>query len=84
MIGGLVDSARIAESFADYFCDTCKPNSEETNYRMRTKYEDKVKNYLGDRAEKEDFFTVEQISKLICELKTGKAAGFHGVSAEHI
>ena len=33
---------------------------------------------------KDDFFSVELISQIICELKVGKAAGYDKISTEHL
>ena len=83
-VGGLLDSAEISEAFAKYFSDICRPNSEETNALLRSKFEEKFINYVGDGIDSNDFFSVELVCKLICERKTGKAAGLDKISTEHL
>ena len=51
---------------------------------MRDKFESKILGYHGDELKKDDFFSVELISQIICELKVGKAAGYDKISTEHL
>ena len=84
MVDGLVDPVRISQLFADYFCGVCKPSSEEVNTRLREKFEYKFINHCGDKIALDEYFSVELISKLICDLKVGKSAGYDGIAAEHL
>ena len=84
MVSGLVDPLKISEAFGNYFCDVCKPNSEATNSRLHKKFDQKFNNYMGDELKKDDFFSVEIISKIICQLKIGKAAGLDKIETEHL
>ena len=84
VVGGLVDEQAIADGFAELFHDTCKPNSTSFNDVTNEHFNLSFRGYLGDYLDKKNFFTVEQICKVICELKFGKASGADGVAAEHI
>ena len=79
MVGGLVDPDEISDAFSNYFRDICKPNSSDKNMLLHCKFEHRFVNYVGDFLTSDTFFTVELISKMICELKTGKAAGCDGL-----
>ena len=56
VLGGLLDSAEISESFAEYFSGICRPNSGETNTLLRSKFEEKFTNYVGDSVCQDGFF----------------------------
>ena len=84
IVSEMVDPVRISETFAEYFCNLCKPSSDEINSKLRDKFKHRFVNYVGDKMKQADFFTVELTSKLICELKTGKAPGFDNISTEHL
>lgn len=84
IVNGLTNSREIADEFSKYFGSICKPNSLEYNNSMRTEFYDKIKNYTGDFLSVSDFFSIELVSKTICELKTGRASGLDGLSAEHL
>ena len=84
MIDGMVDSQEISEAFAKYFARVCKPNSDDTNSRLRDMFDARFINYSGDDLKRSDLFTVENICKIICDLKIGKAAGFDNIESEHL
>ena len=84
MVGGLVDPDEISDAFSNYFRDICKPNSSDKNMLLRCKFEHRFVNYVGDFLTSDTFFTVELISKMICELKMGKAPGCDGLVTEHL
>ena len=48
------------------------------------KFENNLKSYSGDFLSPGDFFTVELVGKIICELKTGRAPGIDNLSTEHL
>ena len=84
MIDGMVDAHEISEAFAKYFAGVCKPNSDETNSRLRDIFDARFLNYSGDDLKRSDLFTIENICKMICDLKIGKAAGFDNIETEHL
>ena len=43
-----------------------------------------MKDYQGDQLQMKDFFSVELISRIICELKLNKAAGYDNITTEHL
>ena len=57
MVGGLVDSHEIAESFAKHFSEVCKPNNIKVNERMQAEFQNKIVNYKGTLINESDFFS---------------------------
>ena len=84
VVAGLADPAEIADGFATYFTTTCKPNSAAKHDQLRNEYIKKCVNYCGNYLHPDDFFTVELLSIIVSNLKTGRAAGFDGLTAEHL
>ena len=84
IVDGLVDAAEIAESFADFFRQTCSPNSFVNHENFSFTFQDRLKNYSGAYVSPEDFFSVETVSEVVNNLKTGRAAGLDGIMAEHL
>ena len=70
MVDGSVDPVEIAELFAKNICNVCQPNSAQKSSSLRDKFESKILGYHGDELKKDDFFSVELISQIICELKS--------------
>ena len=50
----------------------------------RSKFKSDVANYFGDHLSSESLFTTELVGKIVAELKTGRAAGIDGLTAEHL
>ena len=84
MVDGSVDPVEIAESFAKHFCNVCQPNSALKNSSLRDEFESKILGYHGDELKKDDFFSVELVGQIICELEVGKATGYDNISTEHL
>ena len=84
IVGGLVDGQAIADRFVDVFYDTCKPNTAALDDSSRERFNNTFLDYAEDRLNKNSFFTVELICKVICELKSGKASGADDITSEHI
>ena len=84
LINGLIDSNQISEGFSNYFGGICKPNSNVYNETKCDEFNSKLRNYAGDFLNINDLFTIELISKIICELKTGRAPGLDGLTTEHL
>ena len=84
VVAGLADPAEIADGFATYFANTCKPNSAAKHDQLRTEFTNKCVNYSGNYLPQTIFFTVELLSIIVSNLKTGRAAGFDGLTAEHL
>ena len=55
------------------FYDTCKPNTAALDDSWRESFNNIFLDNAGDRLNKNSFFSVELICKVICELKSGKA-----------
>ena len=84
IVDGLVDGQAIADRFADVFYDICKPNTAALDDSSRERFNNIFLDYAGDRLNKNSFFSVELICKVICELKSGKASGADDITSEHI
>lgn len=84
LISGLIDSNQIAEGFSKYFGSICKPNSQAYNELKCDEFNSKFDHYFGDFLNLDDLFSVELISTVICELKTGRAPGLDGLTTEHL
>jgi len=83
-IDGSVSHEDIANKFATFFAESCKPNSTEKNDQFKKDFIESVKNLTRDYAIKNCMFTEDNVEKAICELKRGKAAGADGLTAEHL
>ena len=84
IVDGLTNSRDISEAFSNYFGSICTPNSEDFNEHARAEFETKFEHYFGNFLNSSDFFTVELVAKIICGLKTGRASGADGLTAEHL
>ena len=82
-VNNLTNSQDIAEAFSNYFGNVCQPNSEVFNANKRSKFEIEIQSYVGDFVCPDDFFSVELLGKIVCELKLGRAPGIDGLTTEH-
>ena len=73
----------IADRFADIFKSACLPNSNARHEELKRDFLLAFEQYFCPISP--DFvINVEFVSSLVCKLKLGKAAGFDGLTAEHI
>ena len=63
VIEGLADQKMIADKFADYFYDVCKPNSDDANESFRQKFNDVFLNYLGNNLSRDNFFLLNWFAR---------------------
>ena len=82
-VNNLTNSQDIAEAFSSYFGNVCQPNSDVFNANKRSKFENEIQSYVGDFICPDDFFSVELLGKIVCELKLGRAPGIDGLTTEH-
>ena len=83
-VNNLTNPLAIAEAFSDYFGSVCQPNSNAFNTSKREIFENEIPTYVGDFIGPENFFTVELLGVIICELKLGRAPGIDRLTAEHL
>lgn len=84
LVDGAADSHIIVDKFAKFFESNSKPLSAARNDELRAKYSAMRSNYCGSPLLPNQQFDVELLSKLISNMKNGKAAGLDGISCEHI
>ncbi|MFZ2538984.1 MAG: reverse transcriptase family protein [Oscillospiraceae bacterium] len=83
-INGKTDEREIVQEFEKYFENVCQPNSNERFVQLKLEFLERFTNYVGDHFDANKFFSVELVSLLIAELKTGKAPGPDGLTVEHL
>ena len=81
-VDGCVDAADIAEKFAEYFTSCYSYNSLNHSEAFRDEYV-KLRTNSGLPCLKASFDT-ELVSKIMMDLKRGRAAGIDGLSNEHL
>lgn len=83
-VDGCIDPNTVANKFREYFSSIYSPNNKSTAELMHQNYANKRLLYVGDPMNNENAFSTEVVSKIIDNLKRGKAAGLDGLSAEHL
>jgi len=83
-VDGCVDDNSIANNFAQYFSQIYTPNSSKRAAALRAEYTTLRTGYFGFPMTDDHLFTTELISKVINELKCGRAADIDGLMAEHL
>jgi len=83
-VDGCVDVHDIAEKFAAYIekCYSCNNVKQQTT--LESEYSRLRANYAGFPTANEPVFDTELVSKIICNLKLGKAADIDGLTGEHL
>ena len=84
VINGVSCPKAIADEFSNYFQNICKPNNHSFDVEWQSKFKSDVASYFGDHLTSESLFTTELVGKIVAELKTGRAAGIDGLTAEHL
>lgn len=83
-VDGYTDSESIAAKFASHFETAYSSVSVSRAQELETEYLNLRKDYSGYPLTNENLFDVELVSKVITDLKRGKAAGLDLLSAEHL
>jgi len=73
----------ITTNFAGHFELTCKSSKRDHNEALKAEYKAYRAKYFGSPLTDQQAFDVELLSKLINNLKCGKAAGFDELTSEH-
>jgi len=84
MIDGIADDVKIAEAFAEHFHKTCTSFNESSNERLKSAYNSRRANYVGDPVTDEYTIDVELVESVVFTMKWGKAAGLDELTGEHI
>jgi len=83
-VDGTADNCEIVNNFAKHFEHVCTPNSAVRNAELEAQYNNARLNYCGSPIGETERFSVELLSHLINEMKSGKAAGLDKISCEHL
>ena len=83
-IDGCVDHNIIVNNFAQYFSKIYTANNSQRASLLHEEYLRMRENYFGFPLPSDWEFETELVSKIIADLKCGRAAGIDGLTAEHL
>jgi hypothetical protein len=83
-VDGCVDKDTIADKFAQHFSKSYSCTNANRAADLCSEYQQLRANYCGMPLTNESLFDTELVSKVIDNLKRGKAAGLDGLTAEHL
>jgi len=83
-VDGSTSHEEIANKFATYFADICKPNSSIKDDEFKATYSKLISDLPPGSDCCEYRFIVDNVDKAITDLKRGKAASLDGLTAEHL
>ena len=83
-VDGCIDRDIITENFANHFSAAFSCNDISRSESLRQDFMKLRQNYCGLPLGNELNFDTELVSTVIAKLKKGKAADFHGLTAEHL
>ena len=83
-VGGNSDDKIIANNFAEYFTNIYSPNNSQRASSLFTEYSRLRDNYSGLPFITEKEIDTELLSKIIPDLKCGRAADINNIMAEHL
>jgi len=83
-VGGCVKNISIANNFANYFSELYAPNSIERAAALREEYLSMRSDYFGFPISDDYVFTTELVSKIISDIKVGRAADIDGLMGKHL
>jgi len=81
---GVTTQLKYRPNFRYFFSDACSANNNHRADELLAEFEQKRIKYCGSPSKEEYLFDVKLISKVILDLKRGKAAGLDNLSAEHL
>ena len=79
-----VDSSIIADKFADHFRNTFNYNNVDRMQALKDEYSNLRENYYGLPISDINPFDTELVSKVIADLKNGRAADIAGLTSAHL
>jgi len=74
----------IVESFMKHFHKICTAEKTKESLNLKATYESRRKKYIGAPLTNSHLYDAELVERVICDIHRGKAAGFDGLSAEHL
>ena len=80
-VDGCNNPIEVSSKFSLFFSDACSANNNHRADELLAEFEQKRIKYCGSPSKEEYLFDVELISKVILDLKRGKAAGLDNLSA---
>ena len=83
-IEGCVDNSVIADKFALHFRNTFSYNNLDRVQALKDEYSKLNENYFGLPSSTTNPFDTKLVSKIIIDLKNGKAADVVGLTSEHL
>ena len=83
-VDGCNNPIEVSSKSSLFFSDACSANNNHRADELLAEFEQKRIKYCGFPSKEEYLFDVELISKVILDLKRGKAAGLDNLSAEHL
>ena len=83
-VDGCVDAETIVEKFHDYFLQTYTCNNARRAMQLKEEYLVMRENYCGLPIVDNDYFNTEMVSRIIFEMKRGKAPDIDGLTLEHL
>ena len=83
-VDGFVDPYTVANNFARYFSDIYSPNNSQHASSLHKEYLSLRQNYFGFPLAADFTFNTELVSKVMSDLKCGKAPDINGLTAEHL
>ena len=83
-VDGLVDDQAIADKFASYFSKCYAANNSKRASELELEYAKMRQSYNGFLVPGDKVIDTELVSKVVMDLKRGKAPGLDGLAVEHI
>ena len=83
-VDGCVDAETIVEKFRDYFLQSYTCNNPRRAMQLKEEYHTVRENYCGRPIVDNEYFNTEMVSRIIVDMKRGKAPDLDGLTAEHL
>jgi len=83
-VDGLVNDQDIANKFASYFANCYAANNSKRASELELEYTQMRQNYNGFLLSGDKVIDTELVSKVVMDMKRGKAPGLDGLAVEHI
>jgi len=83
-VGGFTNDFDIANAFVNNFASVCSHNSPSQHVNLQQEFYDSFSRYLDSSPDSECLIDGSMVETAIHKLKTGKAPGVDGITAEHV
>ena len=84
VVNGFNNHGSIAEAFANVFSSCVQPNTHTVNASLQQQFQSLYGVYTGDTFDTDGVINVEIVDRAVHDLKRARAAGFDGITAEHL